>query len=469
MSEMSETGARMEADSFGSMEVAADRYWGAQTERARRNFRIGSELTPRGLIHALALVKRVAAEVNHELGALDAPRAHAIVAAAQEVAEGRLDDHFPLVVWQTGSGTQTNMNVNEVVANRADELMGGTRGARTLIHPNDHVNLGQSTNDSFPTAIHIAAALAINSALLPALDALQGALTARAQDFADIIKIGRTHLQDATPITLGQEFSAYGAQVSLAAARIRQILPDLMALAQGGTAVGTGLNTRIGFAEKFAARMAELTGLPFISASNKFEAIACHDAIVFAHGALEACAAGLFKIASDIRLLGSGPRSGLGELHLPENEPGSSIMPGKVNPTQAEAMTMVCARVFGNQTTITFAGSQGQLELNVFKPVIAACMLQSIQLLGDAALSFRVNCIEGLQADRKRMDELMHRSLMLVTALTPLIGYDKAAEIAKAAHTNGTTLREEALGQGVISAEDFDAIVRPESMLAPSP
>ncbi len=469
MNESSEPGARVETDSFGSLEVPADRYWGAQTERARRNFHIGGELMPRGLIHALALIKRVAAEVNHQLGALDAPRAHAIVAAAQEVAEGRFDDHFPLVIWQTGSGTQTNMNVNEVVANRANELMGGSRGARSPVHPNDHVNLGQSSNDSFPTAMHIAAALAIQNHLLPALDALQATLMARAQDFADIIKIGRTHLQDATPITLGQEFSAYGAQVSLGAARIRQTLPDLFALAQGGTAVGTGLNTRVGFAEKFAARMAELTGLAFVSASNKFEAIACHDAIIFAHGALEACAAGLFKIANDIRLLGSGPRSGFGELRLPENEPGSSIMPGKVNPTQAEALTMVCARVFGNQTTIAFAGSQGHLELNVFKPVIAACMLQSIQLIGDAASSFRIHCVEGLEPDRKRMDELMHRSLMLVTALAPRIGYDKAAAIAKAAHANGTTLREEALGQGVISAEDFDAIVRPESMLAPGP
>ena len=469
MIDASDTGARMEADAFGPIEVAADRYWGAQTERARRNFRIADELIPRGLIHALALVKRVAAEVNHELGLIDAPRAHAIVAAAQEVADGRFDDHFPLVVWQTGSGTQTNMNVNEVVANRANELMGGARGAKAPVHPNDHVNLSQSTNDSFPTAMHIASALAIHGSLLPALDALQGALMARAQDFADIIKIGRTHLQDATPITLGQEFSAYGAQVSLGAARIRQTLPDLFALAQGGTAVGTGLNTRAGFAERFAARMADLTGLPFVSASNKFEAIACHDALVFAHGALEACAAGLFKIANDLRLLGSGPRSGLGELHLPENEPGSSIMPGKVNPTQAEAMTMVCARVFGNQTTMAFAGSQGQLELNVFKPVMAACMLQSIRLLTDAATSFRVNCIDGLAPDRKRMDELMRRSLMLVTALAPRIGYDKAAEIAKAAHANGTTLREEALAQGVISSEDFDAIVRPEAMLAPAP
>ena len=458
---------RMESDSFGPIEVPADRYWGAQTERSRRNFRIGAQLMPRDIIHALALVKRVAAEVNRELGALDEKRASAIVTAAQEVSQGRFDEHFPLVVWQTGSGTQTNMNVNEVVANRANELMGGARGAMAPVHPNDHVNLGQSSNDSFPTAMHVACALAIHGALLPPLDALEGALMARALEFSDIVKIGRTHLQDATPITLGQEFSGYGAQVALAAARIRQTLPDLYMLAQGGTAVGTGLNTRAGFAESFGARMAALTGLPFVTAANKFEALACHDALVFAHGALEACATGLFKIANDLRLLGSGPRCGLGELLLPENEPGSSIMPGKVNPTQAEALTMVCARVFGNQTVIAFAGSQGHLELNVFKPVIAAAALESIRLLGDAATSFRVNCIEGLQPDRERIDALMQRSLMLVTALTPRIGYDRAAKIVRAAHANGTTLREEAVRLGFVSARDFDTWVRPESMLAP--
>ncbi len=460
-------GMRREEDSFGSVEVPAECYWGAQTERSRRNFRIGGQHLPREFIHALALVKRVAAEVNRDLKVLDEHRAHAIVTAAQEVVDGRFDDHFPLVVWQTGSGTQTNMNMNEVVANRANELMGGARGAREPVHPNDHVNLGQSSNDSFPTAMHLACAFAINGELLPALDALQGALMTRAQEFAEIVKIGRTHLQDATPITLGQEFSGYGAQVSLGAARIRQTLPDLYALAQGGTAVGTGMNTRLGFAEAFAARMAELTGLPFITARNKFEAIACHDALVFVHGSLDACAAGLFKIANDLRLLGSGPRSGLGELRLPANEPGSSIMPGKVNPTQTEAMTMVCARVFGNQTTVAFAGSQGHLELNAFKPVIISCVLDSIRLLGDAAASFRENCIERLQPDRARIDELMKRSLMLVTALAPRIGYDKAAQIAKAAHANGTTLREEALALGLVSAEDFDALVRPEFMLAP--
>ena len=467
MTESVTSGMRIESDSFGAIEVPDDCYWGAQTERARRNFRIGGQLMPRDLIHALALVKRVAAEVNRALGILDEPRANAIVVAAQDVADGHFDDHFPLVVWQTGSGTQTNMNVNEVVANRANELMGAARGAKAPVHPNDHVNLGQSSNDSFPTAMHVAAAIAIQGALLPALGALQDVLLARAQDYSNIVKIGRTHLQDATPITLGQEFSGYGAQVNLGAARIRLALRDLYPLAQGGTAVGTGLNTRVRFAEGFAARMAELTGLPFVTARNKFEALACHDALVFVHGALEACAAGLFKIANDMRLLGSGPRCGIGELLLPENEPGSSIMPGKVNPTQAEAMTMVCARVFGNQSTVAFAGSQGHLELNVFKPVIASCVLESIRLLGDAATSFRVNCIEGLQPDHARIDELMQRSLMLVTALAPHIGYDDAARIARAAHANGATLREEAERLGLVSAEDFDAWVRPEAMLAP--
>ncbi len=467
MTESVTSGMRIESDSFGAIEVPDDCYWGAQTERARLNFRIGGQLMPRDLIHALALVKRVAAEVNRALGILDEPRANAIVVAAQDVADGHFDDHFPLVVWQTGSGTQTNMNVNEVVATRANELMGAARGAKAPVHPNDHVNLGQSSNDSFPTAMHVAAAIAIQGALLPALGALQDVLLARAQDYSNIVKIGRTHLQDATPITLGQEFSGYGAQVNLGAARIRLALRDLYPLAQGGTAVGTGLNTRVRFAEGFAARMAELTGLPFVTARNKFEALACHDALVFVHGALEACAAGLFKIANDMRLLGSGPRCGIGELLLPENEPGSSIMPGKVNPTQAEAMTMVCARVFGNQSTVAFAGSQGHLELNVFKPVIASCVLESIRLLGDAATSFRVNCIEGLQPDHARIDELMQRSLMLVTALAPHIGYDDAARIARAAHANGATLREEAERLGLVSAEDFDAWVRPEAMLAP--
>ena len=464
-----ETGpqTRPEADSFGEIEVAADRYWGAQTQRSLQNFRIGGERIPLPLIHALALVKRVAAETNRHFGLLDAARALAIVDAAQEVADGRFDEHFPLVVWQTGSGTQTNMNVNEVVANRANELMGAPLGVKSPIHPNDHVNLGQSSNDSFPTAMHVAVALEIEQRLLPALDALGDALYVKAEAFASIVKIGRTHLQDATPITLGQEFSGYAAQVVLGAARIRQALPDLYPLAQGGTAVGTGLNTKAGFAEAFAARMAEVTRLPFVSATNKFEALAAHDALVFTHGALTSAATGLFKIANDMRLLGSGPRAGIGEISLPENEPGSSIMPGKVNPTQAEAMTMVCTQVFGNQASVAFAGSQGHFELNVFKPLIAFATLQSVKLLTEAAESFRVHCIEGITANTERIGDLVARSLMLVTALTPKIGYDKAAEIAKAAHQNGTTLREEALKHGV-SAQDFDETVRPETMLAPN-
>ncbi|HWG06771.1 MAG TPA: class II fumarate hydratase [Beijerinckiaceae bacterium] len=464
-----ETGprTRTESDSFGEIEVPADRYWGAQTQRALQNFRIGGERVPVPLIHALALVKRAAAETNRHFGVLDAARALAIADAAQEVADGRFDAHFPLVVWQTGSGTQTNMNVNEVIANRANELMGAPLGVKAPIHPNDHVNLGQSSNDSFPTAMHIAVASEIERRLLPSLDALGHALYAKAEAFASIVKIGRTHLQDATPITLGQEFSGYAAQVALGASRIRQALPDLYPLAQGGTAVGTGLNTKAGFAEAFAARMAELTRLPFVSAPNKFEALASHDALVFVHGALTSAATGLFKIANDFRLLGSGPRAGIGEIALPENEPGSSIMPGKVNPTQAEAMTMVCAQVIGNQTTVAFAGSQGHLELNVFKPLIAFATLQSVKLLADATESFRANCVEGITANTDRIGDLVERSLMLVTALTPKIGYDKAAEIAKAAHLNGTTLREEALKHGV-SAQDFDATVRLEAMLAPS-
>ena len=467
MTSTTQAETRIETDSFGEIHVPADRYWGAQTDRSRRKFRIGAQRMPIGIIHALGLIKRVAAEVNREFARLDAPRASAIITAAQEVAEGRLDDHFPLVVWQTGSGTQTNMNVNEVIANRASELMGGVLGAKAPVHPNDHVNLSQSSNDCFPTAMHLAAARAIQFDLLPALDTLQAALMARAQHFADVIKIGRTHLQDATPITLGQEFSGYASQVGLGAARLRKALPDLHPLAQGGTAVGTGLNTPLGFAEAFAARMAEVTKMPFVTAANKFEALASHEALAFLHGALAACAAGLFKIASDIRLLGSGPRSGIGELLLPENEPGSSIMPGKVNPTQAEALTMVCTRVFGNETVVTFAASQGHLELNAFKPVIAAAVLESIALLGDAATSFRMHCVEGLEADRARIGQHLERSLMLVTALAPRLGYDHAAQIAKAALASGATLREEAIRLGFLSGDEFDALVRPESMLAP--
>lgn len=469
LSETIKPSLRQEYDAFGAIEVEASRYWGAQTQRSLENFQIGGERMPLPLVRALALVKLAAAHVNKAAGILDAVRADAISNAAREVVEGRLEDQFPLVVWQTGSGTQTNMNLNEVIANRANEMLGGLRGVKEPVHPNDHVNLGQSSNDSFPTAMHVAAVLEIEDRLLPALEALRDSLTAKANDFAAIVKIGRTHMQDATPITLGQEFSAWAAQVSLGAARIRATLPDLLSLAQGGTAVGTGLNTHEGFAAAFANEMALLTGKAFVTAPNKFEALASHDAMVFAHGALSALAVGLFKIANDIRLLGSGPRSGIGELALPENEPGSSIMPGKVNPTQAEAMTMVCARVMGNEATIMFAGSQGHLQLNVFKPVIADAFLQSVRLLADACNSFRANCIEGIGANKERIRELVDRSLMLVTALAPSIGYDAASAIAKKAHANGTTLREAALLSGLVDGVTFDAIVRPEAMLAPSP
>jgi fumarate hydratase class II len=462
------TDHRTETDSFGPIDVPSDRYWGAQTQRSLHHFRIGEERMPEPLIRALALVKRAAATVNRDLGELDPHLAEAIVAAADEILARHHRGHFPLSVWQTGSGTQSNMNLNEVIANRANEMLGAALGAKSPVHPNDHVNRGQSSNDSFPTAMHVAAAEELTHRLLPALDALCDALALKAAAFAEIVKIGRTHTQDATPVTLGQEFSGYAAQVALGINRIRLTLSSLWPLAQGGTAVGTGLNTRRGFAEAFAAEMARLTGLPFVTAPNKFEALASNDALVFVHGALDSLAAGLFKIANDIRLLGSGPRSGLGELILPENEPGSSIMPGKVNPTQAEALTMVCTRVFGNQTTVAVAGSQGHFELNVFKPVIIYCVLQSIRLLADAAESFRANCVEGIEANRARIDELMHRSLMLVTALAPKIGYDNAAKVAKAAHAKGTTLREEALAMGLVSAEEFDALVRPETMLGPT-
>jgi fumarate hydratase class II len=458
---------RIETDSFGPIEVPADRYWGAQTQRSLTNFRIGEERLPKPLIRALAIVKRAAAETNLELGLLDAKRARAIVKAAQEVIDGKLDDHFPLVVWQTGSGTQSNMNMNEVIANRANELLGEQLGAKEPVHPNDHVNMSQSSNDCFPTAMHIAAAEQIAYQLDPALAHLQDALQKKAKEFARIIKIGRTHTQDATPLTLGQEFSGYAAQVKNGIIRMRLALKQLYPLAQGGTAVGTGLNAPPQFAKLFAKRVAAITRLPFKSAPNKFEALASHDAYVFAHGSINAVATGLFKIANDIRLLASGPRSGLGELILPENEPGSSIMPGKVNPTQSEALTMVCCKVFGNHATITAGGSQGHFELNVYKPVLAYCMLQSIRLIADAARSFTDNCVAGIQADEQRIDELMRRSLMLVTALTPRIGYDNAAKIAKAAHANGTTLREEAVRLGLVSSEEFDRIVRPEKMTRP--
>ncbi|HKA80029.1 MAG TPA: class II fumarate hydratase [Xanthobacteraceae bacterium] len=459
---------RIESDSFGPIEVPVDRYWGAQTERSRRNFRIGDERMPLPIVRALGIVKRASADVNHRLGSLDARRAKAIARAAQEVIDGKLDDHFPLVVWQTGSGTQTNMNVNEVIAARANELLGGKRDAGSSVHPNDHVNMSQSSNDSFPTAMHIAAAQEITRSLVPALAHLQTELERKVEAFADIVKIGRTHMQDATPLTLGQEFSGYAAQIGSGLRRVKFALAELYPLAQGGTAVGTGLNSKPEFAELIAKRIAELTGLPFVSAPNKFEALASHDAIVFAHGALTSVATGLFKIANDIRLLGSGPRSGLGELILPENEPGSSIMPGKVNPTQAEALTMVCCQVFGNQTTIEVAGSQGHFELNVYKPVIAHAMLQSIRLIADAAVSFTDNCVAGIRADEARIGELMKNSLMLVTALAPSIGYDRAAAIAKAAHANGTTLREEAIRLGYVSPAEFDRLVRPERMIRPA-
>jgi len=458
---------RVESDAFGPLAIPADKLWGAQTERSLHNFRIGSERMPIEIVRALGLIKRAATEVNRDLGSLDRKRAGAIIAAAQDIADGKLDGHFPLLVWQTGSGTQSNMNVNEVIANAANVALGGELGAKMPVHPNDHVNMSQSSNDSIPTAMHIAAATAIAGHLLPALKHLQGALDKKSKEFAKIVKIGRTHTMDATPITLGQEFSGYAAQVKSAIARLALAKRELYPLAQGGTAVGTGLNSKPQFANAFARRIAKLTKLPFISAPNKFEHMAAHDAYVFVHGAINAAATALFKIANDIRLLGSGPRSGLGELILPSNELGSSIMPGKTNPTQSEALTMVCCQVFGNHTTITVAGSQGHFELNVFKPVLAYAMLQSIRLIGDAVKSFTDNCVVGIKANEARIGELMQRSLMLVTALSPRIGYDKAAQVAKAAHANGTTLREEAVRLGFVSGPEFDLLVRPEKMVRP--
>jgi fumarate hydratase, class II len=422
---------------------------------------------PNEIIHALGLVKRAAAEVNRDLGDLDTKRAKAIIAVAQDIADGKLDAHFPLSVWQTGSGTQTNMNLNEVIANSANLALGGELGAKKPVHPNDHVNMSQSSNDSFPSAMHIAAAMRIAQHLLPALDGLQRALEKKTKEFAKIVKIGRTHTMDATPITLGQEFSGYAAQVKSAIARLKLAQRELYPLPQGGTAVGTGLNSKPKFARAFAKRIASLTKMPFVSAPNKFEHMAGHDAYVFAHGAINSAATALYKIASDIRLLGSGPRSGLGELNLPSNEAGSSIMPGKVNPTQSEALTMACCQVFGNNTTITVAGSQGHFELNVYNPVMAFAMLQSIRLMGDAVNSFTDNCVVGIEANEPRIKELMERSLMLVTALAPKIGYDSAAKVAKAAHANGTTLREEAIRLGYVSGADFDRLVRPEQMTRP--
>ncbi len=458
---------RVETDTFGPIEVPADRYWGAQTQRSLGNFRIGWEKQPLPVIHALGVIKRAAAETNMALGRLDPKLGEAIVAAAQEVIDGKLDDHFPLVVWQTGSGTQSNMNANEVISNRAIEMLGGEMGSKTPVHPNDHVNMSQSSNDTYPTAMHIACAIEIAYALNPALEHLHEALKHKTEAFAHIIKIGRTHTQDATPLTLGQEFSGYSHQVAQAVRRIKESLYGLYELAQGGTAVGTGLNAPVGFAEGVAERIAAITRLPFITAPNKFEALAAHDAMVFSHGAINSAAAALFKIANDIRFLGSGPRSGLGELALPENEPGSSIMPGKVNPTQCEALTMVCAQIMGNQTTMTVAGSQGHFELNVFNPVMAYNFLQSTRLMADAARSFTDNCVAGIEAREDNIKASLERSLMLVTALAPRIGYDNAAKIAKTAHKNGTTLREEAVGGGYVTNEEFDAIVRPEKMISP--
>ncbi|MGA8590363.1 MAG: class II fumarate hydratase [Pseudolabrys sp.] len=458
---------RIESDAFGPLEIAADRLWGAQTQRSLHNFRIGTERMPIEIVHALGVIKRAAAEVNRQLGSLDRKRAAAIAGIAQDIADGKLDEHFPLSVWQTGSGTQTNMNVNEVIANAANLKLGGTLGVKSPVHPNDHVNMSQSSNDSIPSAMHIAAAMEIERHLKPALAHLHTALEKKSREFAKIVKIGRTHTMDATPITLGQEFSGYAAQVKSALTRLGQAQRELYPLAQGGTAVGTGINSKPQFAKAVARRIAQLTKLPFVSAANKFEHMAGHDAYVFVHGAINSAATALYKIANDIRLLGSGPRSGLGELILPSNELGSSIMPGKTNPTQSEALTMVCCQVFGNQTTITIAGSQGHFELNVYKPILAYCMLQSIRLLGDASNSFTDNSVIGIQANEPRIRELMERSLMLVTALAPKIGYDKAAQVAKAAHANGTTLREEALRFGFVSGAEFDRLVQPEKMTRP--
>jgi fumarate hydratase class II len=464
------TGAtRTEIDTFGPIEVPADRLWGAQTQRSLENFPIGGpgERMPIELVRALALVKAAAAAVNRDLGLIDPALADAVEAAADAVADGRHDGEFPLTTWQTGSGTQTNMNVNEVVANLASERLGGRRGERAPVHPNDHVNMGQSSNDVFPTAMHVAAALSTTRRLLPALRHLADALGERERAFAGIVKIGRTHTQDATPLTLGQEFSGYRAALEAGIVRVTAALDGVLALAQGGTAVGTGLNAHPEFGERVAARLAARTGIAFVRAANAFEALATHDALVFFHGALETVAVSLHKIANDIRFLASGPRSGLGEIILPENEPGSSIMPGKVNPTQAEAITMIAARVTGNQATVAFAGAQGHFELNVYKPVIAAAVLQSIGLLSDGARSFADRCVVGIRADEARIADLVQRSLMLVTALAPVIGYDRAAAVAKAAHRNGTTLREEAIASGAVDAETFDRLVRAETMVNP--
>lgn len=462
---MSQT--RTETDSFGPLEVPVDKYWGAQTQRSIMNFPIGWEKQPIAIVRALGVIKQACAQANLAAGKLDKERGDAIIQAASEVVAGRFDDNFPLVVWQTGSGTQSNMNANEVIANRAIEIMGGVIGSKDPVHPNDHCNMGQSSNDTFPTAMHIATAMTARDVLIPGLEKLHAALETKIQEFDGIIKIGRTHTQDATPLTLSQEFSGYAHQVKMGIKRVKASLADIYELAQGGTAVGTGLNTSPGWDTTVAANMAEITGLPFVTAPNKFEALAAHDAMVEISGSLKTVAASLFKIANDIRLLGSGPRCGLGELILPENEPGSSIMPGKVNPTQCEAMTQVCAHVIGNDAAVGFAGSQGHFELNVYKPMMAYNVLQSMQLLGDACSAFTDNLVDGLQADKDRIEKLMRESLMLVTALAPTIGYDNATKVAKTAHKNKTTLKEEAIALGFVDEDTFERVVRPENMVGP--